>query len=119
MKKHNSGLSILPQRYEDQTKINTCTEEDNFLELLPGVDHRKKRTQIKGRKHKLNFDEYPHLVKRERVDAEDETKKIVEGSSKGGMISAFDNTGENTAADNAFMLKECHLRTCNVTSSKS
>lgn len=117
LKKHNSGLSIPLHRSDDQTKINTCTEEDNFFELLPGVDHRKKRTQIKGRKHKLNFDEQLHLVKRARVDVEDETKKIVEGSSKGGIISAFDNTGENTAAENTFMLKECHLRTCNVTSS--
>jgi len=119
LKKHNSGLSILPQRSDDQTKINICTEEENVLELLSGVDHRKKRTQIKGRKHKLNFDEHLHLVKRARIDAEDETEKILEGLNKGGTISAFDNTGENTAAANAFLLKECHLRTCNTISSNS
>ena len=52
-------------------------EEENVLEVLSGVDHRKKRTQIKARK--LNFNEHVHLVKRARIEAGDETKKIVEG----------------------------------------
>ena len=51
-------------------------EEENVLEVLSGVDHQKKRTQIKARK--LNFDEHFHLVKRERIEVEDEAKKIVE-----------------------------------------
>ena len=51
LKKHNSGLSTLP--------------EENFLEVLFGVDHQKKRTQIKERK--LNFDEHFHSVKRART----------------------------------------------------
>ena len=76
MKKHNSGLSTIPERSDNQTKITICTEEENVLEVLFGVDHRKKRTQIKA--GKLKFDEHLHLVKRERIEAEDETKKIVE-----------------------------------------
>ena len=46
-KKHNLGLSILPKRSDNQIKINICMEEENVLELLSGVDYRKKRTQIK------------------------------------------------------------------------
>ena len=42
-----------------------------------------------------------HLVKWTRIEAEDETKKIVEGSNKGGIASANDNNGENMASDNA------------------
>ena len=49
-------------------------EEENVLEVLSGVDPRKKRTQIKPRK--LNFDEHLHLVKRQRIEAEYETKKM-------------------------------------------
>ena len=52
LKKHNSGLSTLPERSDNQIKINICTEEENVLEVLSGVDHRKKRTQIK--KNQLN-----------------------------------------------------------------
>ena len=99
MKKHNSGLSTLLERSDNQLKITICTEEENVLELLSGVDHRKKRTLIKARK--LNFDEHFHLVKRTRIESEDETKKIVEGSNKGGIASANDNNGENMALDNA------------------
>ena len=40
---------------------------------------------MKERKHKLNFDEHLHSVKRARIEVEDETKKIVEGSNKGGI----------------------------------
>ena len=79
LKKQNAGLSTLPERSDNQIKINICTEEENVLEVLYGVDHRKKRTQIKARKHKLNFDEHLHSVKRERIEVEDETNKIVEG----------------------------------------
>ena len=60
LKKHNLGLSTLLERSDNQIKITICTEEENVLELLSGVDHRKKRTQIKARK--LNFDEHFHLV---------------------------------------------------------
>ena len=77
MKKHNSGLSTLPKRSGNQIKINICTEEEIVLEVLSRVDHRNKRTRIKARK--LNFDENLHLVKRERIEVEDETVKIVEG----------------------------------------
>ena len=52
-----------------------------------------------------------HLVKRERIEDEDETNKIVEGSNKGGITSANENNGENMASDNACVLNECHLRT--------
>ena len=52
-------------------------EEENVLEVLSGVDHRNKRTQIKARKHKLNFDENLHSVKRERIEAEDECIAIL------------------------------------------
>ena len=52
-----------------------------------------------------------HLVKRARIEVEDETKKIVEGSNKGGIASANDNNGENMESDNASVLNECHLRT--------
>ena len=44
---------------------------------------------------KLNFDEHLHLVTRERIEAEDETKKIVEGSNKGGIASANDNNDKS------------------------
>ena len=44
LKKHNSGLSALPKRSDNQIKINTCTEEENVLEVLSAVDHQKKRT---------------------------------------------------------------------------
>ena len=50
LKKHNAGLSTLPERSDNQIKINICTEEENVLELLSIVDHRKKRTHIRGRK---------------------------------------------------------------------
>ena len=71
LKKHNSGLSTLPKRSNNQININICTKEEKFvLEVLCGVDHRKKRTQIKARK--LSFDEHFHLVKRTRIEAEDE-----------------------------------------------
>ena len=40
-------------------------EEENVLEVLSGVYHRNKRTQIKERKH--NYDEHLHLVKRARI----------------------------------------------------
>ena len=56
-------------------------EEENFLEVLSEVDHRKKRTLIKARKHQLNFDKHLNSVKRERIEAEDEIKKIVEGEN--------------------------------------
>ena len=82
LKKHNLGLSTLPERSNNQIKINICMEEENVLEVISGVYHRKKRTQIKERKHKLNFDEHLHSVKRVRIQAGDETKKIVEGSNK-------------------------------------
>ena len=42
--KHNSGLSTLPKRSDNQIKINICTKEENVLEVLSGVDHQKKRT---------------------------------------------------------------------------
>ena len=73
LKKHDSRLSTLPERSDNQIKINICTEEETVLEVLAGVDHQNKRTQIKERK--LNFDEHLHLVKRERIEAEYETKK--------------------------------------------
>ena len=44
-KKHNAGLSTLPERSNNQIKINICTKEENVLELLSRVDHRKKMTQ--------------------------------------------------------------------------
>ena len=47
LKKHISGLSTLPERSDNQIKINICTEEEKDLEVLSGVDHRKKSTQIK------------------------------------------------------------------------
>ena len=50
MKKHNAGLSTLPERSDNQIKINIWMEEENVLELLTRVDHQKKRTQIRGRK---------------------------------------------------------------------
>ena len=56
LKKHNAGLSTLPERSDNQIKISICTEEENVLEVLSGVDHQNKRTHIKARKHKLNFD---------------------------------------------------------------
>ena len=52
-------------------------EEENVLEVLYGVYHRNKRTQIKARKHKLNFDEHLHSVKRARIEAEDECIAIL------------------------------------------
>ena len=55
-----------------------------------------------------------HLVKRERIEDEDETKNIVEGSNKGGIASVNDNYGENMELDNACVLNECHLRTNNI-----
>ena len=51
-----------------------------------------------------------HLVKRERIEAKDETKKIVQGSNRVGIESANDNNGENMASDNDFVLNEFHLR---------
>ena len=33
-----------PERLDNQININICTEEENVLEVLSGVDHRKKRT---------------------------------------------------------------------------
>ena len=60
-----------------------------------------------------------HLVKRERIEAKDETKKIVESSNIGGITSANENNGENMASDNACMLNEFHLRTNNILSSNS
>ena len=60
-----------------------------------------------------------HSIKRARIEAEDETKKIVEGSNKGGITSANDNNGENLASDNACVLNECHLRTNNILRSNS
>ena len=102
LKKHNSGLSTLPERPDNQIKINICTEEENVLEVLSGVDHRNKRTKIKGRK--INFDEHFHFVKRERIEAEDETKKIVEGLNKGGIASANDNNEESMASNNCNFL---------------
>ena len=59
------------------------------------------------------------MVKRERIEVEDETKKIVEVSDKGGIASANGNNGENMASDNAFVLNECHLRTNTSLSSRS
>ena len=115
LKKHDAGLSTLPERSENHIKINICMEEENVLEVLSRVDCRKKRTQIKARK--LNFDEHLHLVKRARIEYEDETNKIVEGSKKKGIASANDNNGENMALDNACVLNECHLRTNNILSS--
>ena len=61
----NSGLLSLPERSDNQIKINICMEEENVLEVLSGVYHKKKRTQIKERKH--NYDEHFHFVKRERI----------------------------------------------------
>ena len=60
-----------------------------------------------------------HSVKRERIEAEDETKKIVEGSNKGGIPSANDNNGGNMASNIACVLNEFHLRTNNILSSNS
>ena len=48
-----------------------------------------------------------------------ETKKIVEGSNKGGITSVNDNNGENMASNNACVLNEYHLRTNNILSSNS
>ena len=59
------------------------------------------------------------MVKRARIEAEDETKKIVEGSNKGGITSSNDNNGENMASDNACVLNEFLLRTNNILSSNS
>ena len=39
LKKHNSRLSILPERSDNQIKINICIEEENVLEVLSIVDH--------------------------------------------------------------------------------
>ena len=39
LKKHDSRLSTLPERSDNQIKINICTEEENVLEVLSGVDH--------------------------------------------------------------------------------
>ena len=86
-------------------------------EVLSEVDHWKKRTQIKARK--LHFDKHFDLVKRGIIEAEDETKKIVQGSNKVGIESANDNNGENMASDNACALNECHLRTNTSLSSRS
>ena len=36
------------ERSDNQIKINICTEEENFLEVLSGLYHRKKRTPIKA-----------------------------------------------------------------------
>ena len=94
-------------------------EEEIVSELLSGVDHRNKRTQMKERKHKINFSKHLHSIKRARIEVEEETKKIVEGSNKGGIASANDNNGENMASDNACVLNECHLRTNNILSSNS
>ena len=60
-----------------------------------------------------------HLIKRARIEAEDEIKKIVEGSNKGGITSAIDNNGEYMALDNYCVLNEFHLRTNNILSSNS
>ena len=46
LKKHNSGLSSLPERSDNQIKINICTKEENVRKVLSGVDHQKKSTQI-------------------------------------------------------------------------
>ena len=119
LKKHNSRLSTLLERSDNQIKINICTKEENALELLFGVDHRNKRTQMKARKHKINFSKHLHSIKRARIEVEDETKKIVEGLNKGGIRSANDNNGENNASDNSCVLNECHLRTNNILSSNS
>ena len=117
LKKHNARLSTLPERLDNQIKINICIEEENVLEVLSRVDHRNKKTQIKKRKHKLKFDEHLHSTKRARIEAEDEIKKVVEGSNKGGITSSNDNNGENMASDNACVLNECNLRTNNILSS--
>ena len=117
MNKHNSWLSTLPERSYNQIKINICMEEENVLEVLSRVDHWNKRIQIKEKK--LNFDECLHLVKRERIEVEDETKKIVEGLKKGGIESTNDNNGENMALNNSCVLNEFHLRTNNILSSNS
>ena len=42
LNKHNSGLSTLPQRSDNQIKINICTEEENVIKVLSGVDHQNK-----------------------------------------------------------------------------
>ena len=108
LKKHNSRLSNLPERSDNQIKINICTEEENVLEVLSGVDHRKKRTPIKARKHKLNFDEHFNSIKRERIEAKDETKKNVEGSNKGGITSSNDNNRK------AYVFELCHQMLVNI-----
>ena len=77
LKKHNSRLSTLLERSDNQIKINICMKEENALELLSGVDHRNKRTQMKARKHKLNFDEHLHSVKRASIEVEDECIAIL------------------------------------------
>ena len=59
------------------------------------------------------------MVKRAIIEAEDETKKIVEGLNKGGITSANDNNGENMSSENACALNECRLRTSNILSSNS
>ena len=40
----------------------------------------------------------------ERIEAKDETKKIVEGLNKGGIASANDNNEENMASNNCNFL---------------
>ena len=60
-----------------------------------------------------------HSTKRARIEAEDEIKKIVEGSNKGGITSANQINGENRASDNGCVLNEFHLRTNNILSSNS
>ena len=59
------------------------------------------------------------MVKRARIEDEDETKKIVVGSNKGGIASANDNNGENMASNNSCVLNEFHLRTNNILSSNN
>ena len=59
------------------------------------------------------------MVKRERIEDEDETKKIVGGSNKGGIASTNDNNGENMALNNSCVLNEFHLGTNNIISSNS
>ena len=43
LKNYNSGLSTLLETSDNEIKINICMEEENVLELLSGVDNRKKR----------------------------------------------------------------------------
>ena len=49
-----------------------------------------------------------HSVKRERIEAEYETKKIVEGLNKGGITSASDNNGK------VYVFELCHQRLINI-----